>query len=64
MNDELDEDGLTAHEREFLTTPISQMNPEQRLAAMSIRDKRDNARYAANAEHRAKKAAEQAAILV
>ena len=64
VSDELDDDGLTAREREFLTTPMSSLNPEQRLAAMSIRDKRDNARWAANAEHRAKKEAERKAAAV
>lgn len=44
-----DEDGLTATEREYLTTPLSEMEGTDRQIAFMIREKRDNARWAANA---------------
>ena len=52
IEDEVDEDGLTEQEREFLTTPFSQMKPADREHAMRIRDKRDQHRWAENAKHR------------
>lgn len=50
---EKDEDGLTEHEREYLTTSVSQLSPEDRLIAISIREKRDNNRWVKNAAERA-----------
>lgn len=51
-NEAVDEDGLTAHEREYLTTPVSKLTPDQRLMAISIREKRDNHRWEQNARAR------------
>lgn len=58
-----DEDGLTAHEREYLTTPMHKLTPDQRMMAIAIREKRDNHRWEQNARAREeeKKARELAA---
>lgn len=54
----VDEDGLTATEREYGKTPFGKLNEDQRMTAMQIREKRDNARYAANQAYRDQKAAD------
>lgn len=56
--EEEDEDGLTASEREYGKTPFGKLNEDQRMIAMQIREKRDNARYAANVVYREKKEAD------
>jgi len=55
LGEEVDDDGLTAAELEYGATPMSQMTPDQRTTAMMIREKRDNARWAANAAARGEK---------
>ena len=47
------EEGLTDHERRFLTTPMSQMDQDQKRIAIAVREKRDNKIYADNAAQRA-----------
>ena len=54
IQNEVDDDGLTPDEKEYLTAPVSQMTPDQRVVAMSIRVKRDNKRWADNAASREK----------
>lgn len=39
-NEEIGEDGLTDHERLFLETPVSELDPQQRLTALSVREKK------------------------
>jgi len=50
----VDEDGLTASEREYLSAPFSELSEQQRLTAMSIKEKQTRNRYAANEEYRRK----------
>lgn len=52
--DPIDEDGLTISEREFLKAPFSQLNPDQRMTAMAIKEKQVRNRWAANDEYRRK----------
>lgn len=49
---EVDEDGLTAAERTYLETPISQMNADQRMIALQVKDKKTNAARRQNEEFR------------
>lgn len=58
VEEERDEDGLTATDRAYGSTPFCKLNEDQRMIAMSIREKRDNARYAANTAYREQKAAD------
>lgn len=48
-NGTTDEDGLTATEREYLTTPISKMTPDQRMIAMACKEKKNEKIWADNA---------------
>lgn len=34
------EDGLTDHERQYLTTPLKDLTPDQRMTSMAIKDKK------------------------
>jgi hypothetical protein len=52
IEEPVDDDGLTEHEREYLTTPLSKLTPDQRMNAVMIREKRDNKRWADNAAAR------------
>lgn len=56
----VDDDGLNANERAYLTSPVSKLDEKQRHIALAIRDKRDNARYAANQKYREEQARERA----
>lgn len=58
VEEKKDEDGLTASEREYGKTSFGKLNEDQRMIAMQIREKRDNARYTANQAYRDKKAAD------
>lgn len=46
MPEEVDEDGLIAVEREYLTAPFSKLNEEQRRQAMAIKEKQITNRWA------------------
>lgn len=39
IEDPVDEDGLTAVEREYLAAPFAQLSPQDRMRAMQIKDK-------------------------
>lgn len=52
------DDGLTDEEREFLTTPISQMAPESVRVGLARREKKAEHIYNLNAAHRAPKKAQ------
>lgn len=54
------EDGLTDFERQFLTTPLKDLTPDQRMTAVAISEKKANFIYAKNEEWRAAKRAEEA----
>lgn len=49
-DDPVDEDGLTAVEREYLSAPFSQLNDDQRRTAMAIKDKQMSNRFSTKAE--------------
>jgi hypothetical protein len=50
--EELDEDGLTKTEVEYLNTPLKLLNQDQRMTAIAIKDKQLRARYDNNAAYR------------
>lgn len=58
MNEDPD-DGLTEHERAYLTTPVSQMAPEDRMAGLAIKEKKANYIHAQNEELRKQDEAER-----
>lgn len=58
VEEDKDEDGLIASERQYGATPFGKLNEDQRMIAMQIREKRDNVRYAANQAYRDQKAAD------
>lgn len=52
-----DEYGLTAVERQYLETPISQLNGDQRMTALAIKDKKTTAIRRLNEEFRSEQEA-------
>jgi len=52
-DEETGDDGLTAHERELLQIPVSQVPPEERHKLIALREKKDNYIYAENERLRA-----------